>query len=730
VADPPATADPNQTAGRPATADPPATADAPPGNRLAAETSPYLRQHSHDPVDWYTWGEEAFARARQLDRPIFVSIGYSACHWCHVMGHESFADQTTAQEMNDLVVAIKVDREERPDVDAVYMEAVQAASGHGGWPMSVFALPDGRPFFAGTYFPNRPGRGMPEFRAVLAAVADAWTTRREAVEHQAEALSEAIAARLAPPPPLVDLPADDPPADDGLAAAGTGDALGPRAVRASLEEAAARLTEMYDPLHGGFGRAPKFPQPLLLDLLLQAHAEGVGEQLDPSPLRVVEATLEAMAGGGIWDHLGGGFSRYSVDREWLVPHFEKMLYDQALLARVYLHAWQLTGDARWRQVLTEIVTYVLRDLRLPGGGLASAEDADSEGEEGRFYLWDQHELNEVLGPELAPEASEWWGVRPEGNFEGRNLLHRPGRGELLRPPAVDEARAKLFEARSRRVRPGLDDKVLTEWNAMMCATLAEAALATGEQEWLQAAEDLGALLASRFSRSDGRVLRSVNRGDTKAVVLGYSSDVAWMMEAFVRLAECTGDSDWLAKAATLAGQLLELFADHESGGLFTTGSDAEELVVRPREIYDNVIPAASSVAAGTLVRLATLLGRDDLAAAAGRLLAAGSTLYVKAPTAVPALLGAAVINALGPIEVAVTGDRPDLVQEAGRPFIPRRVLAWANATSRAQLPPLPLLEGRKEGLGYVCRYGECRLPSQSADELRHELESVLAATSR
>jgi uncharacterized protein YyaL (SSP411 family) len=699
-----------------------------PENRLAAETSPYLRQHSHDPVDWYTWGEEAFARARELDRPLFVSIGYSACHWCHVMGHESFADQATAQEMNDLVVAIKVDREERPDVDAVYMEAVQAASGHGGWPMSIFALPDGRPFFAGTYFPNRPGRGVPEFRAVLAAVADAWATRREAVVQQAEALSAAIASRLAPPPPLVELPAQD-----GEAGGSAGDADDPRTVRASLEEAAARLIEMYDPLHGGFGRAPKFPQPLLLDLLLQAHAEGAGAQLEPSPLAVVEDTLEAMAGGGIWDHVGGGFSRYSVDREWLVPHFEKMLYDQALLARVYLHAWQLTGDARWRQVLDEIVTYVLRDLRLPGGGFASAEDADSEGEEGRYYLWDEDELNERLGPELARTAAEWWGVRPEGNFEGRNILHRPRGSELLRPAVIDEARAKLFEARSRRIRPGLDDKVLTEWNAMMCATLAEAALATGEREWRLAAEETGGLLASCCSRSDGRVLRSFNGDpdrDGKTMVLGYSSDVAWMMDAFVRLAECTGDSAWLARASALAEQLLELFEDPEGGGLFTTGSDAEQLVVRPREVYDNVIPSASSVAAGALIRLAALLGRDDLAAAAGRLLAAGSALYVKAPTAVPALLGAAVLNALGTIEVAVTGDRPDLVAEAGRPFIPRRVLAWIDPAVVPQSLPLPLLEGREDGYAYVCRFGECRIPTPTAGELRRELESVLAAPSR
>jgi uncharacterized protein YyaL (SSP411 family) len=698
----------------------PQTPAAPPENRLGAETSPYLRQHRNDPVDWYTWGEDAFARARELDRPLFVSIGYSACHWCHVMGHESFADPTTAEEMNDLVVAVKVDREERPDVDAVYMEAVQAASGHGGWPMSVFALPDGRPFFAGTYFPNRPGRGVPEFRAVLAAVADAWATRREAVVEQAEALSEAIAARLAPPPPLVN-PGGAAARSDGS----TIDAAGAPAVMAAIEAAAARLSETFDPVDGGFGRAPKFPQPLLLDLLLQAHAEGLGRHLDPSPLEVVESTLEAMAGGGIWDHLGGGFSRYSVDREWLVPHFEKMLYDEALLARVYLHAWQLTGDARWRQVLAETVTYVLRDLRLPGGGLASAEDADSEGEEGRYYLWEAAELNEVLGPELGGAAARWWGVRTGGNFEGRNILHRPERGDLLRPPEIEEARARLSEARARRVRPDLDDKVLTEWNAMMCATLAEAALATGEHEWRLAAEEIGSLLATRLCRSDGRVLRSLPppEDSSRSAVLGYSSDVAWMIEAYVRLAECTGDTAWLARADLLAGQLSELFEDRETGGLFTTGADAEELVVRPRELYDNVIPSASSVAAGALLRLGALLGRDEHEAMADRLLAAGSTLYMRAPTAVPALLGAAALRALGAVEVAVTGDRPDLVEEAGRLFIPRRVLAWVAPAASEPLP-LPLLQGREEGYAYVCRFGECRLPSPTVDDLRRELSPM------
>jgi uncharacterized protein len=679
-----------------------------PENRLGAETSPYLRQHRHDPVDWYPWGPEALQRARELDRPLFLSIGYSACHWCHVMAHESFSDEETAAEMNDLVVAVKVDREERPDVDAVYMEAVQAATGRGGWPMSVFATPDGRPFYAGTYFPNKPGRGAPTFRAVLAAVTKAWASERETVVGQADELADAVARRLAPPQ-------------------GLQPAHGERAVGAAIEEACGRLAEMADPLHGGFGMAPKFPQPLFLDLLLRAHVEGLGADAGGAPLELALAALEAMASGGIWDHLGGGFSRYSVDREWLVPHFEKMLYDEALLARVYLHAWQVTGDQRWRQVLDEIVTYVLRDLLLPGGGLASAEDADSEGEEGRFYLWAEREIEDVLGPESP--ALEWWGVSPGGNFEGRNILYRAEQGDLLRPPAIEVARQRLIAVRSKRVRPGRDDKVLTEWNAMMCATLAEAALATGEAAWEEAAVRLGTLLVGRSRRSsDGRVLRCPQRSDGQADLLGYSADAAWLIEACVRLAECAGDPSWLAAGSEVADQLLELFEDRKEGGLFTTGADAEKLVVRPRELYDNVTPSALSVSVGALARLGSLLGRDDYRDASARLLDSAASFVARAPTAVPGLLGAADLHSSGIVEVAVTGDRRDLVRHVGRQFLPRTVLAWTSRSGPPRASDAPasvLLAGREEGFAYVCRAGACRLPAGTAEQLDGELVAAL-----
>ena len=682
---------------------------APTENRLAGETSPYLQQHAHDPVDWFPYGPEAFARAAELDRPLFLSIGYSACHWCHVMGHESFADPATAAQMNDTVVAVKVDREERPDVDAVYMEAVQAATGGGGWPMSVFATPDGRPFFTGTYFPDRPRHGSPSFRQVLAAVADAWQQRRHEVVAQADALSGAVARRLGNGGRATD--ADAATLDETRLASATSAAVG-------------RLTEIADPVHGGVGRAPKFPQPLLLDLLLRAHLDGVGGGGGPAPLKVALDALEAMASGGIWDHVGGGFARYSVDREWLVPHFEKMLYDQALLGRVYLHAWQLTGDGRFRRVLEELVAYVLRDLRLDDGGLASSEDADSEGEEGRFYLWTLDELRSVLGG-LAGEAAAFWGLSEAGNFEGSNILHRPRQAMLERPPEMEEARQALFEARAARVRPGRDDKVLAEWNAMMCATLAEAALATGSADWAAAAVELGEVLEGALRRpDDGRVLRARPRPGAEAI-LGFAPDVAWMAEAFSRLGELTGDSTWVRRATGLADQLLGLFEDRESGGLYTTGDDAERLLVRPRELTDGVVPSATATGAVALARLGALSGRSDLLEAAERLVGAHGALLEAAPTALPELQRAADLVVRGTVDVALGHEAaPRLRGVVSARFEPRVVLVWESGSSSTQEPP-PLLEGREPDAAYVCRYGECRLPARDEAGLVAELDAAL-----
>jgi uncharacterized protein len=658
-------------------------------NRLAGETSPYLRQHAGNPVDWYPWGDEAFETARSLDRPILLSVGYSACHWCHVMAHESFEDATTAGYMNQHFVNVKVDREERPDVDAIYLEAVQAMTGSGGWPMTVFMSADGRPFFAGTYFPSERRRGRPTFRELLEAIAAAWGSHRDELTGQGDALSEAVEARLGPPQ---------------ARRTGQGEGLGAAEVRASTEAAVTRLESTHDCKWGGFGSRPKFPQAPLLELLLRADSAGWGE----APLAVVEHTLGAMAAGGIYDHLGGGFARYSVDEQWLVPHFEKMLYDQASLARLYLHGWQVTADARWRQVLDETVGYVLRDLRIKAGGIHSAEDADSEGEEGRFYVFSLADLEQVLGEQDAAEAAAWYGVTQEGNFEGRNILHRPLGAPLERPPAIERARRALLAARSGRVRPGRDDKVLTEWNAMWCSTLAEAAAATGSGEWREAALGTAEFLLAELRRPDGRWLRSWQDG--RAAHLAYAADYAWLVDCFVRLAELTGTQRWLREADATADAMLGLFIG-DGGAMFTTGHDAERLIVRPRELFDGVTPAASSVAAVALVRLGSLTGDETRLDAAGSLVAASGGTLETSPTAVPYLLWAAELLAFGATEVVIAGQLPELLAAAAKRYGPRAVLAWGERA------PTPLWEGRDDGRAYVCRGGTCLQPATTLDEL-------------
>jgi hypothetical protein len=659
-------------------------------NRLASEASPYLRQHAGNPVDWYPWGEEAFTEARRRDVPILLSVGYSACHWCHVMAHESFEDPDTAAVMNELFVNVKVDREERPDVDAVYMEVVQALTGQGGWPMTVFMAPDGRPFFGGTYFPPVGRHGLPAFRDLCRAVADAWRDRRDDLLGQADGLT----ARLQ------------------HAALGAGDGDLPDA--AALATVAATVADQFDPEWGGFGRAPKFPQGMTLDLLLRLHVRGLAGDADA--LGMVTTSLDAMASGGIYDHVGGGFARYSVDAFWMVPHFEKMLYDQALLTRAYLHAWQVTGEARYRQVLDETIGYVLRDLRAPEGGLYSAEDADSEGEEGRFYVWRPDEIRAACGEdtEAAEGAIGWYGVTRAGNFEGANILHRPVRGDLLRPPAIEAARAALFEAREGRVRPGLDDKVLAEWNGLFLSSLAEAAAATGDDRWRDAAVACGKFLLTRLRREDGRWLRAW-QAEAGARHLAYAADHAALVDAFTRLAELTGEARWTTAAVETAEALLELFWDEATGGLFTTGHDAEALVARQQDLLDNATPAANSNAAVALVRLAALTGDDRFAAVARTIVGRLAGPALQHPTALANLLTAADLLANLPQEVVVTGDRPDLVAAVQRRWLPGAVLAWGERTAS------PLWEGRADGRAYVCEGYACRQPVEDVAALEAQL---------
>ncbi len=658
-------------------------------NRLAAEPSPYLRQHADNPVDWYPWSDEAFGRARAEDRPLLVSIGYSACHWCHVMAHESFEDEDTADLMNRLFVNVKVDREERPDVDGVYMDAVQAMTGHGGWPLTIFVTPEGKPFYGGTYYPKESRHGLPSFREVCRAVDEHWRNHRDDVSAQAERLTEAVARSG-------DLEAEGVP--------------GPE----TLDAACRALRSAHDEEWGGFGSAPKFPQTMSHELLLRADAA------DPAPalLDAVVTSLDAMASGGMYDHLGGGFARYSVDAFWMVPHFEKMLYDQALLARLYLHAWQVTGEARFRQVLAEILTYVLRDLRHSDGGLFSAEDADSEGEEGTFYVWRPEAIREVLGDD-ADLAMAWYGVTPQGNFEGSNILHRPVRGDLVRPPDVEAARRRLFEAREQRIRPGLDDKVLTEWNALMIATLAEAGAAADEPGWVAAAVQSAEFLLTSLRGPDGTWMRSWQAGDGDRAAAArhhaYAADHAALVDAFTRLAEATGEARWITEARAVADTMLERFWDHDKGGLFTTGAGADAPVVRQKDFLDNATPSANSLAALALQRLAALTGEERYRIRAEAILALFAPLAANAPAAFAHLLAALAVHHGGVTEVVVAGDRPDLVAQVQRRYLPSAVLAWGERYDS------PLWAGREDGRAYVCRDYACQLPAETVDELAAQL---------
>jgi uncharacterized protein YyaL (SSP411 family) len=662
-------------------------------NRLAGATSPYLRQHQDNPVDWHQWGEDAFERARAEDKPLLLSVGYSACHWCHVMAHESFEDPATAAVMNELFVNVKIDREERPDVDAIYMAATQAMTGQGGWPMTVFCAPDGRPFCCGTYFPKEPRHGLPGFVDLCRAVDDAWRNRRDEILGHATELTDAISQSAIGNVATT----DEVPGTDILTAAYR------------------QLREQHDDEWGGFGGAPKFPQTMSLELLLRAHERNHAALT----LAAVQTSLDAMASGGMYDHLGGGFARYSVDRVWLVPHFEKMLYDQALLARVYLHAWQVTGSAVSRQVLDETVEYVLRDLRHADGGFYSAEDADSEGVEGKFYVWTPEEIRFVLdddrGRDLSAAAIDWYGVTDDGNFEGANILNRIAhRGDLVRPPDVEAARTRLFTARETRVRPALDDKVLTEWNALFLATLAEAAAATGRNDWLDVAITNGEFLLRELRRADGRWLRAW-QSEHGAHTPAFAADHAALVEAFTRLGEATGEARWIEAAREAADALLDLFWDEDGGGLFTIGNDGEQLITRQKDLLDNATPSASSMAAVGLVRLAALTGVEryrDHAEAIVRMLGRVAGQH---PTAFAHLLEAVDMLDAGTTEIAVIGDRTDLVESVRARFLPNAVLAWGEPYES------PLWEQRRDGYAYVCRDYVCAAPVDNVDALRAQL---------
>ena len=672
-------------------------------NRLAQETSPYLLQHAQNPVDWYPWGDEAFARARELDRPMLLSVGYSACHWCHVMAHESFENAEIAALMNELFVNVKVDREERPDVDSVYMQAVVAISGHGGWPMTVFLTPAGEPFFGGTYYPPADRAGLRGFPYVLNAVATAYRDQRDQVLTSAAQ----VRSMLAPP----QLP-------EGALSTAT------------LDAASARLLEQADPRHGGFGGAPKFPHPAATDFLLRRF-------LATRDRRLLDAALlglDAMDRGGIHDQLGGGFHRYTVDATWTIPHFEKMLYDNAQLACVYLHAYQVTGEVRWRAVVEDVLDHALRELRLAGGGFASSQDADSPGGEGSYFVWTPQQLRSVLGEDDAALAGRVFGVTDSGNFEHATtvltvpypwaqLARALGRDERALRDDVERIRNLLLSARQERPAPATDTKVLTSWNALMLGALAAAGAALQRVDYLDAARECAAFLL-RELRPDGVLLRTWRNG--RAKIGGFLEDSAFLADALVSLYEAGGDVAHLDAARELAGDCLRRFAS--DGVLYDTAAGTDELLVRPRTIEDNPIPAGQSALASAMLRISALDGDAEMRDAALRIVTSMAQAVAHSPLAVCAM-ACAMDRALAPSrEVAIVGAPDDdrtraLVATVHRHWLPDGVVAWGGGDV-ALLTDRPPVDGR--AAAYVCANFTCRRPVTTPDHLEEALGATTA----
>jgi uncharacterized protein YyaL (SSP411 family) len=685
-------------------------------NRLERESSPYLQQHAHNPVDWYPWGREALDLARERDCPILLSVGYSACHWCHVMEHESFSDPSTAEVMNRDFVNVKVDREERPDVDGIYMRAVQALTGQGGWPLTAFLTPDGKPFYGGTYFPPRPRHGMPAFTQVLAAVADAWRNRRDNVLENAGHLLEAIEK-------------SGREADPGSGRFQTGAVPGPELSVHAFRHLASR----FDPVHGGFGGAPKFPQPVTLEFLL-AHAVSSGE---PAALEMVIHTLRSMARGGIRDHLGGGFHRYSVDARWLVPHFEKMLYDNALLARLYLDAWRVTGEEDLREVCEETLEYVLADLRDPRGGFYAARDADSEGAEGLFYLWTPTQIMDEASrrgcdPAAVRLFTRLHDVTEQGNFEGRSILHLPhgvqavAGSEGIPPEALLErlapVRAALLEARQRREAPFRDEKVICSWSALTVRALAEAGVALGRGDFLEAAVAGGRFILSEMVSTDG-LLRIWTRGVGK--IPAFLEDWSAVGNACLSLHEATLDPEWLRPVRWAGSQILQRFPGEEEGVFYDAPADFGEVITRPRDLMDNATPSGTSQAVELFLRGGAFLDLPGWTDSAERILSREAGAMERFPGGFGRLLAQVVRMNTPPMEVAILGpaahpDTGSLLARAHREWHPNRIVAGGDPDG-GELPESPLFEGRSTVEGrpsaWVCRDFACRAPVTSPEAL-------------
>jgi hypothetical protein len=664
-------------------------------NRLARESSPYLLQHADNPVDWFPWSQEALQLAREQDKPIFLSIGYSACHWCHVMAHESFESHETAAIMNQHFVNIKVDREERPDLDRIYMNAVQAMTGGGGWPMSVFLTPDGRPFYGGTYFPPTRRHGLPSFSQVLLAVANGWQNRRQELLDSSQRILEAL---------------EGPEQHQDSAE------LDPRTLDLALQN----TWRSFDREHGGWGAGPKFPQPMVLEFLLRYH-HSTG---DSRALAMATQTLQAMARGGMYDQLGGGFHRYSVDGRWLVPHFEKMLYDNALLAPVYLHAWQATGEPFYRAIAEEILDYVMREMTDPLGGFYATQDADSEGQEGKFFLWTVDEVRAVLGDE-AERFVDAYGMIERGNastgsahgFEGKNILELKGSYEERQ--ALAEARQKLVEVRQQRTHPGRDEKVLTSWNGLMLAAFAQAARALGRDDYLRVAERNADFLLRELQKPDGRLWRTYRDG--KARLNGYLQDYAHLANGLLKLYQATFDTRWFLAARELAEKMIAHFSA-PGGGFFDTSDDHEQLITRPQELQDNAVPSGNAMAACALLRLAELAVEPRYAQLARGSLEQVQPLLGRYPLGFGQWLVALDAALATTRQVAIVGDEAGDLLQVCAGYRPHQVVAWGAGGDS----DVPLLQNRQPVQGrataFVCTGTFCHLPVTEPGALRELLD--------
>ena len=678
-------------------------------NRLINESSPYLLKHAYNPVDWHVWGTEAFAKAQQEDKPILLSVGYFSCHWCSVMERESFENEEIARLMNENFISIKVDREERPDVDQIYMNAVQMMTGHGGWPMTVFLTPEGVPFYGGTYFPPEDRYNMPGFPRVLLGVAEAYRTRPDEV-------TETAASMLGE-----------------LRRLGQARESDEKLTVKLLDTAESNIARGYDPRHGGFGGAPKFPPAMNLEFLLhQYYRKGESESLE-----MVENTCRKMAEGGMYDQLGGGFHRYSTDARWLVPHFEKMLYDNALLSRLYLHVYQQTKDDFYKRIVGETLAYVLREMTDERGGFYSTQDADSEGHEGKFFVWTVDEIKDVLGEEDTPLFCAYYDVTEAGNFEGKNILHVSRSVEAVAKEAgvsaeqlaevLKKGRRKLFDARENRIKPARDEKVLTAWNGLMLASFAEAAAVLERDDYREAAER-SALFVLENLRRDGLLLRTYKDGQSK--LNAYLEDYAFFIDGLLTLYQTTGTLRWLEEARALTDQMIEEFWDTEEGGFFYTGKSHEELIVRTKDYFDNATPSGNSVAAEVLLHLSVLTGTEDYSRKAVTLFRLLSNPLGRYSSAFGRLLGALDFYLSTPKEIAIIGKRESadtraLLREVWTRYIPNKAVALADeGDGRAgELLPLlhdrPMIEGR--ATAYVCEHYTCQKPVTSPSDLAGQL---------